>query len=76
MPWYRVQVEREISAVRSYTLWRASNCVLGRGASSWLDPHDVLWRERRSYIGTLDDEKLLAVLSELDAVRAELLTRG
>jgi hypothetical protein len=70
MAYYRAQVQREITAARSYTLWRAANSVLGRNAHQWLDTPEILWSNRRRYIGTLDDERLQAVLRELDELRS------
>jgi hypothetical protein len=67
--WYRLQVQRDISAVRSYTLWRAADYVLGKKAYHWLDTPGLLWSKRRSYIGTLDDDNLLIVLQQLDDAR-------
>lgn len=69
MPWYRKQLERETGAVRRYTLWRAADCVLGRESLGFLEPHTVLWSERRGYIGTRDDRSLEKVLRELDDLR-------
>jgi len=78
-PWYRQQLEGEVRAVRRYTLWRAANLVLGRDAYQFLDTPTMLWSERPGYVGTCDDDKLLAVLRELDMIRkeaAEPPTRG
>jgi len=53
--------------------------VLGRDAYQFLDTPTMLWSERPGYLGTCDDDKLLAVLRELDGIRREAavsLTRG
>lgn len=70
LPWYRLKVAQETSTVRRYTLWRAANVVLGRDAYRFLEPPDVLWDRRPGYLGACDDERLAAVLRELDAIRA------
>ena len=71
VPWYQRTVEGDLSALRTYAMWRAADFVLRAEARNWLDPHDVLWSSRRVYRGSCDDESLVAVLTELESLRLD-----
>ena len=71
LPWYESKVDQDTRKVREYTMWRAADFVLRAEARAWLDPHDVLWSNRRVYMGSRDDEGLVAVLNELEAMRLD-----
>lgn len=69
--WHRLACREALRSMRHHTLWKAADFVLGRDANRWLDPHDVLWNRRRSYLGVGTEGALAVTLQELEAVRTE-----
>jgi hypothetical protein len=64
MPLYHRTVREQIEGTRNYIVRRAADFVLKRRAALWLVT------SRRIHFAAMDDERLEAVLRELDALRS------
>jgi hypothetical protein len=68
--WNDSEVERAVCAVRSRTLDRCAELVLGRNARNWIDPGEGRLDDRPCYKALASDEGLAECLREIEGMAA------